>query len=66
MHEHKWAFAISAAVEGSCSNRHGTSKDDDFVDPRCKTPNRETVAGLALASLCVSKINLFCEHSCNK
>jgi len=59
MHEHKWVFAISAAVDESCSKRQGTNKDVGLVKPRCKTPNRETVAGLASASLWVSKINLF-------
>jgi hypothetical protein len=58
MHEHKWVFAISAAVDESCSKRHGTNKDVGFVEPRCRTPKRDTVAGLASASLWVSKMNL--------
>lgn len=58
MHEHKWVFATSVAVDESCSKRHGTNKDVGLVEPRCRTPNRETVAGLASASLWVSKMNL--------
>jgi hypothetical protein len=54
----------SAAVEENFSNCRGINKIVDFADPRCRTPNRETVAGLAPASLWVSKMNLF--YECNE
>lgn len=57
--EQRWEFASSFAASGSAFNREVSSKELELVEPKWTTPNRDTVAGLALANLWVSKMNLF-------